>query len=191
MNGRRVSALCFGLTLLVAATAAVFLVLGPGRPLPNDLFGGVAGGAFLALALAYGTVGAVVAFRVPGNRIGWLFSLIALLSALNGLTYSYAEYGIYAVEQPLAREAALVWSSLELVAPLLGLSLLLLPDGRLPSRLRRRCCSRRRCFRSRACSCRGRWRTHSAASPTRSALREPATPWRRSTLGHGPSRGWQ
>jgi signal transduction histidine kinase len=135
MNGRRVSALCFGLTLLVAATAAVFLVLGPGRPLPNDLFGGVAGGAFLALALAYGTVGAVVAFRVPGNRIGWLFSLIALLSALNGLTYSYAEYGIYAVEQPLAREAALVWSSLELVAPLLGLSLLLLPDGRLPSRL--------------------------------------------------------
>src|SRR5919197_6184070 len=104
MNARRGSALAWAVTVAMVAAAGVFLVLGPGRPLPNDLFGGVGGGAFLVLALAYGTVGAVVAFRVPGNRIGWLFSLIALLSALNGLTYSYAEYGIYAVEQPLARE---------------------------------------------------------------------------------------
>ena len=134
MNGRRASALFWGLTVLIAAAAAVFLVLGPGRPLPNDLFGGVAGAAFLVLALAYGTVGAVIAFRLPGHRIGWLFSLIGLLSALNVLTYSYAEYGLYETEQPLTRTAAVVWSSLELLAPLLGLSLLLLPDGRLPSR---------------------------------------------------------
>jgi signal transduction histidine kinase len=134
MNGRGASALCWGLTVLMAAAAAVFLVLGPGRPLPNDLFGGVGGAAFLVLALAYGTVGAVIAFRLPGHRIGWLFSLIGLLSALNVLTYSYAEYGLYAAQQPLTRTAAVIWSSLELIAPLLALSLLLLPDGRLPSR---------------------------------------------------------
>jgi signal transduction histidine kinase len=133
MNGRRASALCWGLTLLTAATAAVFLVLGPGRPLPDDLLGGVAGAAFLVLAVAYGTVGAVIAFRLPGHRIGWLFALIGLLSALNGLTYSYAEYGLYATDAPLASTAALAWSSLELLAPLLVLSVLLLPDGRLPS----------------------------------------------------------
>jgi signal transduction histidine kinase len=134
MNGRRASALSWAFTVLMAAPAGVFLVLGPGRPLPNDLFGGVAGAAFLVLALAYGTVGAVITLRLPGHRIGWLFSLIGLLSALNGLTYAYAEYGLYAVELPLAREAATVWGSLELLAPLLALSLLLLPDGRLPSR---------------------------------------------------------
>jgi signal transduction histidine kinase len=133
MNGRRASALIWAFTVLMAAPAGVFLVLGPGRPLPNDLFGGVAGAAFLVLALAYGTVGAVITLRLPGHRIGWLFSLIGLLSALNGLTYAYAEYGLYAVELPLAREAATVWGSLELLAPLLALSLLLLPDGRLPS----------------------------------------------------------
>jgi signal transduction histidine kinase len=134
MNGRRASALCWGLTMLMVATAAVFLVLGPGGPLPNDLLGGVAGAAFLVLALAYGTVGAVIVFRLPGHRIGWLFLLIGLLSALNGVSYSYAEYGLYAANAPLARAAALVWSSLELLAPLLVLSVLLLPDGRLPSR---------------------------------------------------------
>jgi len=134
MNGRRASALCWSITMLMAAAAAALLVLGPGRPLPNDLFAGTAGAAFLVLALAYGTVGAVIAFRVPGHRIGWLFSLIGLLSALNVVTYSYAEYGIYAADLPLARTAAVMWSSLESIAPLLALSVLLLPDGRLPSR---------------------------------------------------------
>ena len=100
MNGRRASGLCGALTVLTAAAAGVFLVLGPGRPLPNDLLGGVGGAAFLVLALAYGTVGAIIAFRLPGHRIGWLFSLIGLLSALNGLTYAYAEYGLYAADLP-------------------------------------------------------------------------------------------
>jgi signal transduction histidine kinase len=133
MNGRRASALCWALTVLMAAAAAVFLVLGPGRPLPDDLFGGASGAAFLVLALTYGTVGAVIAFRLPGHRIGWLFALIGLLSALNVLTYSYAEHGLYAADLPLARTSAVVWSSLQLLAPLLVLSVLLLPDGRLPS----------------------------------------------------------
>jgi signal transduction histidine kinase len=133
MNARRAGAIAWVLTVLMAALAGVFIVVGPGRPLPNDLFGGVAGAAFLVLALAYGTVGAIIGSRLPGHRIGWLFSLIGVLSALNGLSYAYAEYGIYAADQPLARAAALVWSGLELLAPLLVLSLVLLPDGRPPS----------------------------------------------------------
>jgi signal transduction histidine kinase len=134
MNGRRASALSWAFTVLLSAAAGVFLVLGPGRPLSNDLFGGVAGAAFVVLSLAYGTVGAVITRRLPGHRIGWLFSLVGLLSALNVLTYAYAKYGLYAADLPLARAAAVVWGALELTAPLLVLSLLLLPDGRLPSR---------------------------------------------------------
>jgi signal transduction histidine kinase len=134
MNGRRASALSWVLTVLMAAAAGVLLVLGPGRPLPDDLFGGVAGAAFLVLSLAYATIGAVISFRLPGHRIGWLFSLTGLLSALNVLTFAYAEHGLYAAQLPLARTAAVVWGALELTAPLLVLSLLLLPDGRVPSR---------------------------------------------------------
>jgi signal transduction histidine kinase len=134
MNGRRASALSWACTVLMAAAAGVLLVLGPGRPLPNALFGGVAGAAFLVLSLAYGTVGAIVAFRLPGHRIGWLFSVIGFASALNVFSYAYAEYSLYAGELPLTREAAVVWGAMELTAPLLVLPLLLLPDGRLPSR---------------------------------------------------------
>jgi signal transduction histidine kinase len=134
MDARRAVAVSWVLTVLVAAAAGVFVVLGPGRPLPDDLLGGVAGAAFLLLALAYGTVGALIAFRLPGHRIGWLYSLIGLLTAVSGLAYAYASYALFAADLPLGVPAVLVWSGLELTAPLLVLALLLLPDGRLPSR---------------------------------------------------------
>lgn len=38
------------------------------------------------------------------------------------------------MDAPLARAAAVTWGTLQLTAPLLVLTLLLLPDGRLPSR---------------------------------------------------------
>ena len=105
MNGRRFSALSFAVTLLMAAAAAVFLVLGPGRPLPSDLFGGIAGAAFLVLALAYATVGAVLGFRLPRHRIGWLFLLIGAVSALSALTNSYPQYARYSGDQPHVQAA--------------------------------------------------------------------------------------
>jgi hypothetical protein len=77
----------------VAAAAAVFLVLGPGRPLPEDLFGGISGAAWLTLALAFATVGALIVSRLPGHRVGWLFASLGLLIALNELSYSYATWG--------------------------------------------------------------------------------------------------
>jgi len=118
----------------VAAAAAVFLVLGPGRPLPEDLFGGVSGAAFLVLSLAYATVGALITSRLAGHRVGWLFLVSGLLIALNGLSYSYATYGLYATDggAPSLTAAVLGWG--QVTAPLMGLSLLLFPEGRLPSR---------------------------------------------------------
>ncbi len=131
---RPVGALLWGLTVAVAASAAVFLVLGPGRPLPEDLLGGVGGAAFLALSLAYATVGALITSRLPGHRVGWLFVCLGLLLALNGLSYSYATYGLYATDGdvPDLALAVLGWGTV--TAPLMALALLLFPDGRLPSR---------------------------------------------------------
>jgi len=127
-------ALTSGLTVAVAAAATVFLVLGPGRALPEDLFGGISGAAWLMLALAYATVGALIVSRLPGHGIGWLFTGLGLLLALNGLSYSYASWGLYAQggEVPGLTAAVLGWGQAN--APLMGLSLLLFPDGRLPSR---------------------------------------------------------
>jgi signal transduction histidine kinase len=135
MNGRWAGALIWAITALMVVVAGVFAVLGPGRSLPDDLMGGVSGAAFLLCSLAYATVGAVITFRLPGHRVGLLFALIGLLYAINGLAYAYAQHALYAADGlPLGVAAAKVWGALELVAPLLALPLLLLPDGRLPSR---------------------------------------------------------
>src|SRR4029079_1323234 len=92
--------------------AGVFLVLGPGRPLPDDLFGGVSGASFLVGALAYGAVGAVIVRRLPGHVVGRLFTLIGLLYALNGFAYAYAEHAIYAAQLPPGLAPAKGWGPL-------------------------------------------------------------------------------
>jgi hypothetical protein len=121
----------------VCATAAiptlVLLVLGPGRPLRGDLFGGVGGASFVALSLAYACVGAVVAARVAENPIGWMFCVTGLVYGLGMLGYEYARYGLYATAEPLAGATAVAALPTEPIAGLLGLTLLLFPDGHLPS----------------------------------------------------------
>jgi signal transduction histidine kinase len=126
-------AVLWGLTVAVAAAALVFLVLGPGQPVREDLFGGVSGVAWLLLALAFATVGALILSRRPGHGVGRLFALLGLLTALNGLSYSYAAWALYAEDgdAPGMTAAVMVWG--QGMAPLWGLSLLLFPDGRLPS----------------------------------------------------------
>ena len=133
MRGTVAVALLWGVTVVIAAAAAVYLVLGPGRELPEDLFGGVSGAAFLVLSLAYATTGALIASRLPGHRIGWLFSVLGLVIALNGLAYSYATHGLYATDAGVPSLTASVLGWGQVMAPLLALSLLLFPDGRLPS----------------------------------------------------------
>jgi signal transduction histidine kinase len=129
-------AFLWGLTVAVAAAAAVFLVLGPGRPLPEDLFGGVSGAVWLMLALAFATVGALIVSRLPGHRVGWLFTALGLLIALNSLFYSYASWGLYVQggQVPALTAVLIGWGWGTAAAPLMGLSLLLFPDGLLPSR---------------------------------------------------------
>jgi signal transduction histidine kinase len=133
VKSRRVAALAWGLCVVMAVASAVLLVLGPGRPVRDDVFGGVGGASFLVLSLAFATVGAIVAARVPGNRIGWVFCVIGLLNSATGLAWVYADYGLHATSQRLPLAAAAAALPGEPVAALLGFGLLLFPDGRLPS----------------------------------------------------------
>jgi signal transduction histidine kinase/membrane associated rhomboid family serine protease len=134
---RRAAALAWAICAVMAVPSTVLLVLGPGRPVPDDLFGGVGGAAFLVMSLAFATTGAIVASRVTENRIGWLFCVIGLLAGATILAYEYANYGLHAASEPLSGARAAAWLSIgpsEVVAGLLALALLLFPDGRLPSR---------------------------------------------------------
>ena len=132
MTRRRVAALAWGLCVVMAVASAVLLVLGPGRPVRDDVFGGVGGAAFVGLSLAFATVGAIVVARVPENRIGWLFCVLGVL--LSPLSWVYADYGLHATADPLPGARAAAAFPGEPTAALMGFALLLFPDGRLPSR---------------------------------------------------------
>jgi hypothetical protein len=88
---------------------------------------------FIPAALAFAVVGALVAART-GNRLGWLFLGAGTASAVGVVTNVYAARAATA-ELPGAAWAA--WIStvvLGISAPMLLLTPLLFPDGRLPSR---------------------------------------------------------
>jgi hypothetical protein len=89
------------------------------------------------LLLAYGTVGALVASRRPGNAIGWIFCAVGFALAVASAASGYADYGLYGEGDALPGPELAAWLSVWLnivvlfVAPCL--LFLLFPDGRPPS----------------------------------------------------------
>jgi hypothetical protein len=90
----------------------------------------------LLLIPGYASVGAVIASRRPGNRIGWLFLALGLVSATETVAFLYALLALdRSTGLPFGVGAA--WFSnwqWSLSWVLLIFLLLLFPDGRLPSR---------------------------------------------------------
>ena len=99
-----------------------------------------------ALAPTYGTVGAIVASRRPGNGVGWLCLALALFISLQDITSEYATRALEVTPGSLPAGQLVAWLSqvLELTfplplplpsLPLLGMLLLLIfPNGRFLSR---------------------------------------------------------
>jgi signal transduction histidine kinase len=89
------------------------------------------------LSLAYPTVGALIASRLPSNPIGWIFCGVGLLYAARHFTLAYADY-VVIMDSALPGEQYAAWFSN--LAGFSGLILagafvmLLFPDGHLPSR---------------------------------------------------------
>jgi hypothetical protein len=89
------------------------------------------------LSLAYLTVGALIASRLPSNPIGWIFCGVGLLYETRRFTTAYANYGL--LENPaLPGELYVAWFSTwvwDAGLVLAGVFLMLLfPEGRLLSR---------------------------------------------------------
>jgi hypothetical protein len=88
------------------------------------------------LIIAFFGVGLLVAYLRPRHRMGWLLLGVAwffLLSGLGGI-YSLLDYRVHRGSLPLGPVAVLIDPSWAPAIVLLVLSVLLYPDGHLPSR---------------------------------------------------------
>ena len=87
-------------------------------------------------ALAFAVLGAVVAWHQPRNPTGWLLiacgSLYLLVSAAG--VYAVLDYRVHHGTLPAGRAAVLTEASAFLIAVIIGLVVVLFPDGTLPSR---------------------------------------------------------
>ena len=129
-----VCAVCVGLialTLLLDFLPDNVFGLTPGRESPSlAVLTGV-------LSLAYPTVGALIASRLPSNSIGWIFCGVGLLYAAQRITIAYADY-VVLMDSALPGEEYAAWFSalVEFSGPILAgvFVMLLFPSGRLLSR---------------------------------------------------------
>jgi hypothetical protein len=89
------------------------------------------------LALAYPTVGALIASRLPANPIGWIFCGVGLLYTAQRFSTAYADYALLENLAFPGGEYAAWFSSLVRVSGVIlavVLVMLLFPHGRLLSR---------------------------------------------------------
>jgi hypothetical protein len=138
MTTRRVTFASWVMCVLSTLAALVLLVMGIGESTPGDGFviGAWGGLAFAFAALAFGTVGALVSNRLPGNRVGWVFCLIGVALAVGNLAYQYADQALFGEATALPGGEFAAWFQNLTLPPCFGLiavALMLFPDGRLPS----------------------------------------------------------
>ena len=138
-GARRAARVTWAIWLVVALPTVVLLALGASESTPGDDFGlgGLGGLSFVVASLAFVSVGGMVAARVPENPIGWIFCLIGLVIVIGDFAYQYADEMLFISSNPLPGGATAAWLQNLGLPPgfgLLGVALLLFPDGRLPSR---------------------------------------------------------
>jgi len=121
---------------LVADSATVLLIVamvraGSGPTIDVFTVGGIVLGA------AYAMVGWIIASRRPDNRIGWVFLAIGVSQAVDVFASAYSTVGLIVAPGSLPLAAELSWVAVWAWAPgftlLVTLSVLLFPDGQLPS----------------------------------------------------------
>ena len=91
----------------------------------------------VVLGISFSLLGALIVARQPGNRIGWIYLLMGVLTPLQSLTVMYYERSVIAPGLPGARWSAWASNWLTFLVFPTGLALfafLLFPSGRLPSR---------------------------------------------------------
>jgi hypothetical protein len=122
-------AMAIALVGVVLALLAVTIPLGVMDHSPVS-----SGGGSLVLAPVFGVLGFVVAWRKPGNPLGWLLLGAVGFLVLSGAAgaYAVAVYRQHHPGLPLGWVAVLLQPGWAPAIALFGLTVLLFPDGRLP-----------------------------------------------------------
>ncbi len=81
-----------GLYVVASAVGAVLLARVPAELLERQNTSVSLSLAFMPVVLVFAVIGAVVASRLPGNPIGWLFLALAQIQAVYALAFGYAQY---------------------------------------------------------------------------------------------------
>ena len=128
---RPATAWLLGGLLLALAIAAV-----PLSRLAHQSLNASGGSIPVWISAAYGVVGLVVAWRKPANPLGWVFLFAGLFTALSedASFYMVADYQLHHGSLPFGWAAVLTQPGWAPAITLLGVALLLFPDGRPPSR---------------------------------------------------------
>jgi signal transduction histidine kinase len=134
-RGRFGAAAVWAITAAAAIGSVVFLAMSWDRTLTDDVFSGFGGLSFAVMSVAFASTGALIRMRVADNPVGRLFLLIGLLLAVGLLGYQYAAYGLTRPGGvPAITTVAWLYNPIsQPAAALIGLSLMLFPDGRLAS----------------------------------------------------------
>ena len=124
-------------TAAVALLTTVLLIVTALHATPADDFvlTGLGGASFVLASLAFETVGALVAARVPGNRIGPIFGAMGAILGVGNLLFQYADIALY-ISPGLPGAEGTAWLQnfgLPSCFGLLAVAVLLFPHGRLPS----------------------------------------------------------
>jgi hypothetical protein len=129
--GSAAAALVLGGLILVLAVAAV-----PLARLAHQSLNTSSGSTPVWVTAPAAVVGFVVAWRKPGNQLGWIILVAAAFSMLtkDASYYAVADYRLHHGGLPLGWVALLAQPGSVLGLVLLGLVFLLFPDGRPPSR---------------------------------------------------------
>jgi hypothetical protein len=93
---------------------------------------------WMAMGLAFGAIGLVVALRQPGNPMGWLLLVASLCISLANVapSYAYLDYGLHGGRLPLGPVAVLLSQSYLYAFVVLPLIVFLFPDARVVGRWR-------------------------------------------------------
>jgi signal transduction histidine kinase len=125
--------LFFILTCILSVLSFVFLALSWATPVP-DIYG--FRGEAVILALAFGSIGLLLARRQPQNPIGWLLLVAGLVSAIVELCFEYAIYALLTKSGALPHGTLAAWIASWIwfaAIAMLIYSFLLFPTGHLPS----------------------------------------------------------
>ena len=124
--------------LIAVGLLALVAVQWPVAALARESVNGTGTGAGLPwwFLVPFGVVGLVVAWRKPGNPLGWCLVGLTVAGVLDqdGSFYAIADYRLRHGTLPLGWVAMLVQPSWAILIVLIGLAVLIFPDGTPPSR---------------------------------------------------------